>query len=95
MLEVSFTPRFSRDIKKAKRRYGPLDSLREVIDLIAADTAEAKEMLRVRHNAHRLKGSYLGLNECHVANIGDWLLIWGTDGNHAVMYCTGSYDDLF
>ncbi len=52
-------------------------------------------MLRVRHNAHRLKGSYLGLNECHVANIGDWLLIWGTDGNHAVMYRTGSHDDLF
>ncbi|PST47524.1 hypothetical protein CPA40_01570 [Bifidobacterium callitrichos] len=53
------------------------------------------EELKRRHNMHTLSGEWKGSNECHVANAGDWLLIWCTTDDLAIFQRTGSHDDLF
>ena len=44
---------------------------------------------------HRLSGEWDGSNECHVADAGEWLVIWKTDGGFAYFQRTGSHDELF
>ena len=44
---------------------------------------------------HTLRGEWAGSSECHVCNAGDWLLIWRTFGNVALMQRTGTHDELF
>ena len=53
------------------------------------------EILKRRHNMHRLSGSWAGRSECHVANSGDWLVIWSSNDNVAFFERTGSHDELF
>ena len=76
-LTADFSAAFSRDLKKkAKRRNWDLAELQKLIDLVLENTPESLETLKRRHNMHRLSGSWAGRNECHVANSGDWLVIW-------------------
>ncbi len=42
---------------------------------------------------HKLLGEWDGSNECHVANAGDWLVIWKTVDGIAYFQHTGSHDD--
>ena len=35
------------------------------------------------------------LNECHVANSGNWLVIWSSNDEVAFFERTGSHDELF
>lgn len=44
---------------------------------------------------HDLKGSWAGSRKCHVANAGDWLVIWREGEGLAVFQRTGSHDELF
>ena len=44
---------------------------------------------------HRLKGNFSGAYECHVANIGDWLLVWQTGNGIAFFARTGKHDEIF
>ncbi|KXB81768.1 type II toxin-antitoxin system YafQ family toxin [Varibaculum cambriense] len=44
---------------------------------------------------HKLSGQWGGSNECHVANAGDWLVIWRTCGQVAYFQRTGTHDELF
>ncbi len=44
---------------------------------------------------HTLKGMWAGNYECHVANAGDWLVIWKVGNGLAVFDRTGSHDELF
>lgn len=44
---------------------------------------------------HALKGAWAGSSECHVANAGDWLVIWKTGNGLAVIQRTGTHDELF
>ena len=96
-LIAKFAPAFSRDLKKkAVKRQWDLSQLESVIDLVVENTAEARETLRQRHNMHRLTGEWGGgSNECHVANAGDWLVIWRTSDGVAYFQRTGSHDELF
>ena len=83
-LKAKFAPAFSRDLKrKAGKRRRNLDELEAVIDLILDNSAESMDILRQRHNMRRLSGKWEGSNECHVANAGDWLVIWRTEGQVA------------
>lgn len=95
-LEAKFAPAFSRDLKKkaVKRRWN-LAELETLIDLILTNDAESLAILRRRHNMHRLSGKWGGSNECHVANAGDWLVIWRTEDGVAYFQRTGSHDELF
>lgn len=95
-LRAKFTPAFSRDLKrKAARRGWDLAELEGVIDLILENSAESRDILIRRHNMHRLSGRWSGSSECHVANAGDWLVIWRTDGDIAYFQRTGTHDELF
>ncbi|WP_130811335.1 type II toxin-antitoxin system YafQ family toxin [Olsenella sp. Marseille-P4559] len=95
-LQAKFTPAFSRDLKKkAAKRNWDLRELEEVVDLVIANTSESQEILKQRHNMHRLSGKWAGSSECHVANAGDWLVIWRTESGIAYFQRTGSHDELF
>ena len=94
-LELKFTPSFARDIKRLDKKHVDTAPLEEVLDLIAANTAEALEELRRRHRMHTLGGSWSGSSECHVCNAGDWLLIWRSADGYAYIQRTGSHDELF
>ena len=94
-LVPDYTSSLKRDVKALQKKHRDTTPLREVIELVVENTASAKETLRRRHNAHALKGAWGGSNECHVANAGDWLLVWRTGNGVAVFQRTGSHDDIF
>lgn len=95
-LRAKFTPAFSRDLKrKAARRNWDIDELEKVVELILDNTPESRMTLKQRHKMHSLSGKWGGSNECHVANAGDWLVIWRTNGGIAYFQRTGSHDELF
>lgn len=58
-------------------------------------TPNPRTVLRQWYSMHVLKGNWSGSNECHVANAGDWLVIWRTGNGLAVFQRTGSHDELF
>ena len=95
MLTARFTSRYERDVKSLARRHCDIAPLAEVINLILSDTDDSKRILRQLHNMHALKGSWAGSNECHVANAGDWPVIWKTGNGLAVFQRTGSHDELY
>lgn len=95
MLRPSPTPRFVRDVKALTKRHVDLAPLYEVQHLILQNTREALEELVRRHNMHDLKGAWDGSSECHVANAGDWLLVWRTTDELAIFQRTGSHDEIF
>ena len=95
-LTADFSSAFKRDVKKkAKRRGWDLEQLEHVIDLVVENSPESMEELRRRHNMHTLSRTWKGRNECHVANAGDWLVIWSANSRVAFFERTGSHDELF
>ena len=95
MLRVAYTARFQHDVKRLKKKRYALDQLEALIDLVAQNTPEALDELRRRHNMHDLKGEWSGGKECHVANAGDWLVIWRNEKTFVTFQRTGSHDELF
>lgn len=95
-LTADFSAAFSRDLKKkAKQRNWDLAEPQKLIDLVLENTPESLESLKRRHNMHRLSGSWAGRNECHVANSGDWLVIWSANDEVAFFERAGGHDELF
>lgn len=95
MLNVEYGSQFKKDYKRCKKKRLPLEDLHVVIELIAENSYESLSELRRHHNMHTLKGQWKGRQECHVANMGDWLVIWSTDGATAFFERTGTHDELF
>lgn len=95
MLRAEFTSQFQRDTKRLKKKHVDLAQLKNLINLVLLNTPESLEELRRRHNMHDLKDDWAGSRECHVANAGDWLIIWRESNGLAVFQRTGSHDDLF
>lgn len=94
-LKIQFTSSFKRDVKRLDKKHISDYPLKVVMNLIIENTPESLGQLRRRHCMHTLKGSWAGSNECHVCNAGDWLLIWTTFNDIALMQRTGSHDELF
>ncbi len=95
-LTAEFSAAFSRDPKrKAQHREWDLDELQKLIDLVLENTPESMEVLKRRHNTHRLSGGWAGRGECHVANSGDWLVIRSSNDEAAFFERAGSHDELF
>lgn len=69
--------------------------LAQVIELIIENTQESIGELKRRHGTHLLSGRWSGSLECHACNAGDWLLIWMTFDDIALIQRTGSHDELF
>ena len=95
MLTAKFTSRFQRDVKKLKKKHVDLRPLEELIDLVIQNTPASLQELRRRHNMHDLKGEWAGSRECHVANAGDWLVIWREGDGIAAFQRTCSHGELF
>ena len=95
-LTADFSAAFGRDLKKkASRRGWDLRQLEGVINLVPANSDASLEELRRRHNMHTLSGKRAGRSEYHVANAGDWLVIWSSNDDVAFFERTGSRDELF
>lgn len=94
-LKAAFTPSFSRDLKRIRKRRLDESELMWVIDLIIENTPESLEELRRRHRMHSLKGVWKGSSECHVANAGDWLIVWRENDGVAFLQRTGTHDEIF
>ena len=94
-LKPELTSAFKRDVKRLDKKHVDDRPLEEVIDLILENSSKSIAELKRHHDMHTLSGSWRGSSECHVANAGDWLLIWRTTDELAVFQRTGSHDELF
>lgn len=94
-LKAEFAPSFKRDLKRLEKKHVNDKPLEEVIDLIIENSPHSLSILKGRHNMHTLSGIWSGSNECHVCNAGDWLLIWRTTDEIALLQRTGTHDELF
>lgn len=95
MLEADYSSQFKRDYKRCKRKHLELADFHTVINLILEDSEESLSELRRHHNMHPLQGKWKGRNECHVANAGDWLVIWSASDTVAFFERTGTHDEVF
>ncbi len=94
-LKPDITPAFSKDVKRLDKKHVDDAPLLEVIELVLSNSRESRKILRSRHKMHSLKGAWSGNLECHVANFGDWLLVWCVKDGVAVFQRTGTHDELF
>ena len=94
-LKAAFMPSFSRDLKRIRKRGLDERELSRVINLIIENTVASREELVRRHRMHSLKGAWAGSSECHVANAGNWLLVWREHDGVAFLQRTGTHDEIF
>ena len=94
-LRPDFAPKFHRDYKRLVKRGIDTAPLHEVVSLILENTLAAREELVRRHNMRRLSGAWAGSNECHVCNVGDWLLVWAVRDELAIFQRTGTHREIF
>ena len=87
------TGAFTRDLKRLVRRHVPLESVEEVLDLIAENSEASLRTLKAHHRMHMLQG-YAAMYECHVGNAGDLLLVWHSEGDAAYILRLGSHDQV-
>jgi len=81
---------FKRDYKlmiKQNRNISLLDS-------VIADLFE-EIPLPPNYRDHNLVGNYIGYRECHVAGMGDWLLIYKIKDRVLTLVRTGTHTELF
>ena len=90
MFDIFYTPRFLKDMKRAKRRNLPENELFDVVRLLCED-----KQLAPKHRDHALSGEWTGYRECHIRP--DWLLIYKIDRQilTLVLTRTGTHSDLF
>ena len=86
--KLIWTKRFSKDVKRAKRRNQNLESLQKVIKMLQSGDTLPQEC-----KLHPLKGKYSDYKECHIEP--DWLLIWKANSKNVYLTRTGTHSDLF
>ena len=94
-MEIYPTPSFRKDVKKLKKKHVDFALLDEVVGLIQRNSKQSKRELKRRHQMHKLKGEWKDSLECHVANVGDWLVVWCVKENKAYLQRTGTHDEIF
>lgn len=95
MLKVEYSSQFKQDYKHCKKKHLPIEKLHRIIELVAENSEESRSELLRRHNMHSLQGKWKGRCECHIANAGDWLVIWSASDTVAFFERTGSHNELF
>lgn len=90
MLEIVFTRKFCKDLKRLEKHGYKLNLLKEVIQTLANERP-----LDSKYKDHSLVGNYIGFRECHITS--DWLLIYAIDKNELILTAsrTGTHSDLF
>ena len=89
MLRIIKTKSYLQDLKKAKKRNLNINDLEYVVFKLANN-----ETLDAKYRDHALKGSYIGLRECHIHS--DWLLVYRIDKKEIelILFRTGTHSDL-
>lgn len=89
-LEIDFTSKFEKDIKKILKQEKDLKELQSIIDILAESIP-----LEKKYKDHQLKGKLKDFRDCHIQP--DWLLLYKIDfkNNKLILYRTGSHSDLF
>ena len=88
MLLLAPSGHFKRDVKRAAKRGKDMQKLREVIDLLLAETP-----LPTRYRDHPLKGNWIGWRDLHIEP--DWLLIYRIANERLELAASGTHADLF
>lgn len=88
---------FKRDMKSCKKKHWDMDALKEVMNLICEDTAQSRAKLIREYRDHPLTDNWGGTRECHVADLGDWIVIYVVSRKEGVVdfVATGTHDQFF
>ncbi|MCL1901478.1 MAG: type II toxin-antitoxin system YafQ family toxin [Firmicutes bacterium] len=90
LTDIKRQKRFKQDYKLMIKQNRDISLLNGLIVDLYNETPLPREL-----NDHKLVGNYLGYRECHVAGLGDWLLIYKTEDNVLKLVRTGSHSELF
>ncbi|NLC45410.1 MAG: type II toxin-antitoxin system YafQ family toxin [Clostridiales bacterium] len=90
MLTISYSTKFKKDYKLAKRRGYDICLLEEVLEILCSG-----QLLPQKYRDHVLTGNYDGQRECHITP--DWLLIYKIEKDKLLLTLTrtGTHSDLF
>jgi len=88
MLIPIYKNKFSKDVKRLKKRNKDLSKLKFVINELIAE-----KTLIEKYRNHSLKGEYADCCECHIEP--DWLLVYMVSNPHIIFIRTGTHADLF
>ena len=90
MLTISYSAKFKKDYKLAKKRGCDIRLLEELLEILCAE-----HPLPQKYLDHALTGNYNGHRECHITP--NWLLIYKIENHLLVLTLirTGTYSDLF
>ena len=90
MLELAFTAKFKKDVKRAKKQRRNLELLGKTLQAL-----QREEPLPAEMHDHELIGNYKGHRECHLEP--DWLLVYRIDGVRLILTATrlGNHSELF
>lgn len=88
MLIPSYTRKFEKDVKRARKRGKDLAKFEVVSRKLIAE-----QQLESVYRDHRLFGDYTGHRECHLEP--DWLLIYRLEPDRIVFERMGTHSDLF
>jgi mRNA interferase YafQ len=90
MLEIVYTTKMKRDVKRMTRRGKDISKLVIVLDLLANRTP-----MPTRYRDHPLSGNLGDFRECHIE--GDWLLMYRIFEDTLILSAsgTGTHSDLF
>jgi len=78
VFELQVTNQFKKSINLSYRRNFDLQLLFEIVEVLAQD-----KTLPEKNYAHKLKGQYVGIWECHIKP--DWLLMWQEDKDSLIL----------
>ena len=78
IFELQITNQFKKSVYLSYARNFDLQLLFEIIELLAQD-----KPLPERNYAHKLKGQYINIWECHIKP--DWLLMWQEDKGNLIL----------
>lgn len=88
MRQPSYSGKFKRDVKAAKKRGKDMAKLKTLIGLLVEGREPPASYLD-----HPLKGRWRSLRDAHIEP--DWLLIYKLDGDIVRFERTGTHADLF
>jgi mRNA interferase YafQ len=91
MLEIFESSAFKKDRKRESRNPRNRDVDFKIVELLALLSENV--VLPPRFKLHKLRGSYMGLLECHVKP--DLLMIFRVEKNVVYLLRLGSHSELF
>jgi len=88
LLEIVYTNRFEKDLKRMRRRNKDDEKLFQIIEKLIKG-----EKLEPKYRDHKLSGNFHDRRECHIEP--DWLLIYFATEKELILERIGSHNDLF